>query len=162
MLVETVGDITRSETQYICHQCNSVTNRASHLAKIMFNVFPWANIYAERGEERHKPADNELPGNIIIRGDGKTQRFVINMIGQYYPGMPKYLDSIVDGIHARQSAFADCLEKIVKIEGLKTISFPHGIGCGAAGGQWKIYRMMIENFSLKNPEVDVVIVRFEG
>jgi O-acetyl-ADP-ribose deacetylase (regulator of RNase III) len=142
------GDLFDATEQYICHQCNSVTTVGANLAQSMFKRFPHADIYSCR-KKPHIPEDFELPGNIIIRGDGKTQRYVINIIGQYYPGPSKYPNSSRDGWSVRQAAFQTCLDKIAKIPGLKSVAFPWKIGCGAAGGDWIVYRKMIKTFAEK-------------
>lgn len=140
------GNLFDSTDKYICHQCNSVTTVGANLAKSMFNRYPYADIYKSRvyGQD---PSPDQLPGNIIVRGDGETYRYIINMIGQYYPGYAKFPDSKRDGWLARQNAFRECLNKIAAIPDLGSISFPFGIGCGAAGGDWSIYRKMIKDFA---------------
>jgi len=142
------GDLFDSPEQYICHQCNSVTTTGANFSKAMFARHPYADIYKERvyGQD---PAPDQLPGNIIVRGNGEDQRFVINLIGQYYPGPAKYPESKRDGWKARQAAFQQCLDKITELPGLKSIAFPYKIGCGAAGGDWLIYRVMIKKFAEK-------------
>ena len=40
-----------------------------------------------------------------------------------------------------------------------TVAFPHGIGCGLAGGNWPAYREMILQFAQSIPEHDVIIVK---
>jgi len=136
----TIDNLFEASEKYICHQCNCITNRAAHLAADMFQRFPHANIYAERT----KP-DN--PGTIIIRGNGKDQRFVIALLAQYYPGRPKYPDGDRDGYLARRLYFRSCLNEILKIPNLESIAFPEKIGCSAAGGDWGQYQNMIEEFA---------------
>lgn len=76
------------------------------------------------------------------------ERYVINMLGQLFPGRPKFPDSPVDGYNARQKHFRKCLIAILEeIPDLKSIAFPWKIGCGAAGGDWDVYSEMIEGFS---------------
>lgn len=154
------GDLFEATEKYICHQCNAVTNRAAHLAKAMFEKFPWADIYTERSYP-FVPGPTELPGNIVIRGNGNDQRFVIAIIGQYYPGSPRYPDSTRDGFVARRNAFQQCLEKISQLPYLTSIAFPWQIGCGAAGGDWQLYYQIIRNFEEK-VETPVKIYRLPG
>lgn len=153
------GNLLDSDAQYLCHQCNCVTNRAAHLAAAVFARFPYANIYQERSYP-HAPTDanSDSPGHIVVRGDGQNQRFVINMLGQYYPGKPKFPDGSRDGFKARQSAFQQCLTRISQIIGLHSLAFPWMIGCGAAGGDWSTYLPLIEQFS-DDVSAEVKIVR---
>jgi len=151
------GDLFKSDAKYICHQCNSFTENGAHLAKAMFEKFPHADIYKNRNG-KDLPIKGETPGNIIIRGDGKDKRFVINMIGQWYPGRTKYPNSKKDGSAARLRAFKECLDKIVDITDLDSIAFPWKIGCGAAGGDWMQYQRAIEEFAERVwPAVEVSI-----
>ena len=150
------GDLFDSTEQYLCHQCNVISQRAAHLAQSVFNRFPYSNIYAERDGSGPKPGQ-EL-GDIIIRGNGKNERLIINMLAQFYPGKTKYPNSPKDGIATRKSAFQMCLNKITDIPALQSIAFPFGIGCGAAGGDWLVYRKMIKNFA-EEVEIPVRIYR---
>ena len=142
------GSLFDSPEKYICHQCNSVTTRGANLARSMFITYPWADIYKDR-VYMQEPSPDNLPGNIIVRGNGEDERYVINMIGQYYPGHAKHPDSKRDGWKARQTAFATCLSKIAEIPDLESVAFPFEIGCGAAGGDWIKYRRMIREFAEK-------------
>lgn len=143
------GDLLDASERYLCHQCNSMTTSGANLARSVFARFPHADIYKPRRYAKNLPLPGETPGNIIIRGDGHDQRFVINMIGQFYPGKPKYPDSIKDGCETRQRYFQECLEKILQISDLGSIALPYQIGCGAAGGDWRIYFFMLQQFSKK-------------
>ena len=156
------SDITLSAEQYICHQCNCVTNYAAGLAKRIFETFPYADIYSGRENPRKIVPENEKPGNIIICGNGREQRYIINMMAQYFPGKPKYPNSQLDGFEVREKAFKECLNKISAIQNLKSIAFPKGIGCTLAGGYWDHYLKMIEEFSDKLPNVIVKLYQYSS
>lgn len=140
------GNLLEADERYVCHQCNCVTRAARHLAETVFNRFPYANVYKDR-QPRSDPLPGAMPGDIIVRGDGLGQRFVIAMLAQYYPGKPKFPDGQRDGFAARQSYFKQCLGKISAVPDLTSVAFPFGIGCGAAGGNWPEYLAMIEEFA---------------
>jgi len=149
------GDLLEAKEKYLAHQTNCVTNRAAHLSAAVFDAFPFADIYSER----RRPS---RPGTIVIRGDGKKERFVINMLGQVFPGAPGPHNPEVDGGAKREDYFDRCLEKISKITELETVAFPHRIGCGAAGGDWPAYREMLKNFAAfvhKDQGARVVVYR---
>lgn len=150
MITIVQGDLLEATEKYIAHQCNSVTTTGSNLARSVFLRFPYADIYRERvyGQD---PKPEQLPGNIVVRGNGMDQRFVINMIGQYYPGRAKYSSSSRDGWNARLTAFKECLRKILEIPELESIAFPFMIGCGAAGGDWSQYQPILQEFSQQTP-----------
>lgn len=177
MLHSVKGDLFESKEKYIVHQCNCVTTRAAHLAYHMFRRFPYADVYSPRalhgGDKKHAedlmkhPDDvvpqRDTPGDIIIRGNGEDQRYVIALLGQYFPGFPKYPDSKKDGAKARQKYFYQGLWKIANIPSLESVAFPYGIGCGAAGGDWDIYYKILQNFAeYLDGTADVYIYRLDG
>lgn len=152
-------DIFESKSKYICHQCNCKTKKAAHLAMHVFKRFPYANIYWER--QFNDSSNLSTPGNIVIRGDGEENRFVIAMLGQVFPGKPKFPNSNLDGFAARRQYFSECLEKMLLIPNLDSVSFPWKIACGAAGGYWPAYLSMIQKFSTKT-SAKVTILRQPG
>jgi hypothetical protein len=134
------GDLFDAEEKYLCHQCNCVTNRAAHLARAVFERYPHADIYSGRVE-------HDKPGRIIVRGNGQDQRYIVNMLGQYYPGKPRYPLSGLDGAAIRERYFHQCLLRIAQIKELKSVAFPWKIGCGSAGGVWEHYLATLTNFA---------------
>ena len=146
-MIEVINDnIINAKEKYIAHQCNAVTNRAMGVALSLFEKFPYSNIYSLRAFP-HKPKSDELPGNIFIKGNGIEDRFIVNMIAQFYPGKPKISNSKIDGYEIRIKYFRECLIKISKIDNLESIAFPYKIGCGLADGDWNKYLEILENFS---------------
>lgn len=155
------GDIFDAKEKYLCHQCNCITNKAAHLSKDVFAKYPWADIYARRYGQNII----DTPGQIMIRGNGIDQRYVINLLGQYYPGKSKYPESKLDGIKVREKYFYQCLLRVAKIPDLESVAIPWRIGCGAAGGDWDHYLGTITNFAQYVKETKntrVVIYRREG
>jgi O-acetyl-ADP-ribose deacetylase (regulator of RNase III) len=141
MTIEIVtGDIFDAKEKYLCHQCNCVTNKAAHLSKDVFARYPYADIYAGRTQPNQ-------PGTIEIRGNGQDQRYVVNCLGQYYPGVPKYPTSSKDGTLVREKYFHRCLLALAKVPNLESVAFPWRIACGAAGGDWNHYLVTITNFA---------------
>jgi O-acetyl-ADP-ribose deacetylase (regulator of RNase III) len=158
MIEVITGDLFEAPEQYICHQCNCVTNRAAHLAKDVFERFPYADIYSGR-------VSPDAPGTVIIKGNGQDQRYVAALLGQYYPGFPKYPDSALDGPKVREKYFHRALIHLAKTPGLQSIAFPWKIACGAAGGNWEHYLGTLENFAKyveATQGTKVVIYRREG
>jgi O-acetyl-ADP-ribose deacetylase (regulator of RNase III) len=152
-MIKTIrGDILDAQEKYIVHQCNSTSSQAAGLALQIFAKYPYANIYKNRGGSvfgyKYISAfhtTEESPGNIVIKGDGNKQRFIINLIGQVYPGAPLH-DGLRDGYKVREGYFNQCLTKILGIPNIESIALPVGIGCGLAGGNWSNYLPMIEKF----------------
>jgi hypothetical protein len=154
-LIVIKGNLLHASEKYIAHQTNCVTHRAAHLSRDVFRKFPHADIYSKRNIP-------DKPGTIIVRGDGKRQRYVINMLGQIYPGSPKFQGMGYDTWRHRESYFNCCLHAILRLSNLDSIAFPYGIGCGAAGGDWESYRDMLRWFTSKVPGVRVVCYSFSG
>ena len=111
-----------------------------------------------RGTEK-----GDCPGSIAVMGgpcadDDKEKRGVINVFGQFCPGKPNRKrgpvewkgivgsKDIVDDGKQRLQWFKSGLQQIATLE-LESIAFPHQIGCGLAGGDWKDYLAALEEFA---------------
>lgn len=147
MLHQIKGDLLATQCQYIAHQCNCVTSNAAGLAYMVFDKYPYANVYSSEFIRR--------PGEIVICGDGINQRFIIGMLSQKYPGTPGGDD---DNISNRLTYFDLCLSEIKKIPNLREIAFPYKIGCGLAGGNWDTYYNLLRRFSEQISSIDVYIL----
>ena len=150
------GDLLEAKEKYIIHQTNCFsTGSAAGIARAIFDKYPYANCYSDRKEV-------SKPGSIDIRGDGIDKRYIINLHGQLYPGSPKYSMSI-DNEKARKDYFYQGLLRVAKIKDLESIAFPYRIGCGIAGGNWKLYLKMINNFAnyVETKSVKVVMYQRE-
>lgn len=92
----------------------------------------------------------DVPGKLIVCGRGAEEgkRFVVNLLGQYYPGKSKYDN---DSPEKRLGWFKDGLKALNQLcwmdDVLASVAFPYGIGCDAAGGDWEKYRKEIDFFS---------------
>ncbi len=142
------GDLLLAQEKYLCHQCNCSTRRSAHLAKAVFDRFPYADDYARRG-----PFDD--PGTIRVHGDGGEKRYVVNLFAQRYPGRSLYPND--DAPH-RRKWLECCLDELAKLPGVREggVAMPYLIGCGVAGGNWKDYERVIRGFSDEN-RVPVVL-----
>lgn len=153
-----IGDLLEATEKYIVHQTNCVSQGgAAGLAFYLFKKFPYADVYANR----EKP---DAPGTSIISGNGKDQRYVINLMGQYYPG--SFIeDSTNDNEESRKTYFHHALIRLARISDMETVAFPYKIGCGIAGGNWKWYLGTINNFAdfvKEKHGTKVVIYQREG
>lgn len=162
------GNLFDTKAKYLVHQANCCSTRAAHLAYDVFKRYPYADVYSPRADDILKNSildpeaaySKDQPGNIIIRGNGKDQRYVIALLGQYYPGRSRYKDSELDGLKARQSYFHQGLWKIAQIDELDSVALPWTIGCGAAAGDWNVYYKIIKNFAeYVSDKADVFIYR---
>lgn len=145
MMIEVEADICTAQEQYICHQCNCVSNSYSGLARTIFEKWPQANTYSNR---------TSTPiGTISIHNIGEDQ-WIVNMYAQYYPGFA----TVKDSASSRERYFAKCLQEL-KALNPTSVAFPYKIGCGLAGGNWENYYSMIQNAF--DDSTKVVIYKFE-
>ena len=118
----------------------------------------------------HLPPHERIPGEILIRQppDGLEHGaeawsqgpIVVNLLAQRFPGKPGA--AITDNARYREAYFQKCLgalrssvdAEVAKRKGSQggfqsrlNVVFPDKIGCGLAGGDWKIYRQMITDWA---------------
>lgn len=136
------GNLLDSTEKYIAHQCNCVTNNCAGIAKRIFEKYPYSNIYEDR-------ITHNIPGSIIIKGNGQDERFVINLLAQYYPGKPLFPNGEKDGRITRLNYLKKCLDQVSEIKNLESIAFPYKMGCNLGGGYWPDYLRVLEDFSDK-------------
>ena len=150
---EVDGDLTTfDKADILAHQCNTVTLHAKGLSAAIFKAHPEADMYRKRGVVRKT-------GEISVHVIGSGQR-VVNMYAQRNPGKPREKDDLAAD---RVRHFKSCLARMVALRDTitKGVAFPYLIGCGLAGGDWKVYRRMIEEFACEIYPLPVYIVRLK-
>jgi len=143
-------NILNIATQYIAHQCHCSNREALGYAGAIFYKFPHAKDPCDR-DYAHRP----VPGTIAVHGDGVEKRKVINMYAQRSPGP----DLRREELGERPNWFRECLDKIAAIPDIVSVAFPGEIGCGAAGGNWRVYWSLIRDFAERNPGLDVILIQ---
>lgn len=145
---EIKGDLLNSSSTYIAQQCNCVTVKSLGLSKTIADRYPYANVYSQRT----KPSE---PGTILIcKSPVSESPNVICMFAQYCPGKSGDYSHYYktppapDTKENRQLWFQQCLDLIVE-QKIEYVSMPAKIGCGLAGGDWKIYKSLLEKSPLK-------------
>ena len=147
MITAITGNLLDATEKYIVHQCNCVTKQGGGLAKYLFDKFPFADVYITRTDEDCDVATlRDKPGTITISGNGKDERYVVNLMGQLYPG-GFWDDMQEDSEERRHKFFHRGLVNLAKVPNLNSVAFPAGIGCGLAGGDWEWYLGTIKNFA---------------
>lgn len=152
------GSVLSATEKYIIHQCNCETAEAAGLAYEVFKKYPYANVYKYR---RHDELSYDTPGTIVVKG-GHCQekaRGVINLFGQRHKSVPNSSD---DTYEMRMKWFKSALEAVACIPDVESVAFPHGIGCGMAGGKWEDYYAMITEWSERHPKISVVIYKYDN
>ena len=149
MLKYEKGNIVTGNWIIFCHQVNCKGVMGAGLAKQIKDKYP--EVYKEYLRVENPTLGIILP---VFTHDGRA---CINMFAQDGYGRDKrYTD---------YDAFKKCLDAIESF--LKShhvhedvqIAFPYGIGCGLAGGDWKIVLCMLNEFA-NNIKQDVVIVNY--
>lgn len=168
------GDLLTCQDPVIVHQTNCVTTRGAGLAHLIFNKYPYSDVYKIR---KSKPGNKfafkeacDTPGTIKTRSPpvvhvesvgessiGTSGPVVVNLFGQYNIGGPKKDNYQREGWF--KSGLDELREFMVK-DGYKSCAFPYKIGCGLGGGKWKNYEKMIKEFA-KDVPFDVNIIRRE-
>lgn len=149
-----LGDCLLANEQYIGHQCNCKSVGVAGFAKKLFDAFPWANDYMHR-----QSTSGSDPGSISVHCV-KTKQYIpgiVNMFAQIIPGRPR--PSLKDGPRDRKLYFKSCLDRIANLDGINSIAFPYGIGCGLANGDWSAYLNMLDTWAENNPHLQVVIYK---
>lgn len=142
------GDLLANKiTECIFHQTNCTTRNSLGLARSIFSTYPYANVYSD--------GSSRVLGTCTIRTSPNNPT-IVALHAQYYPGKPIY-----ESESSRHTAFESALEDFhTKNQGkYQKLGFPFGIGSGLAGGNWDIYKMLIENFKVSHPEYDIYIFR---
>lgn len=115
--------------QLIAQQCNYVSKKAKGLSQSIIDKYPYADFYSKR-------TTPSVPGTIRVVGNKQLEmRYICAMFAQMYPGKAKYNN---DTTKYREIWFEKCLQEISKLKNLKSVAFPHGIGCGLAKGDWNV------------------------
>ena len=133
------GDLLRAREGFIAHQANCQSKGARGLAKVLFQAFPNANVYAQR------TAHSE-PGTIAPRDcDGKM---IVALFAQRSPGTPRATgdDSAVTRLRWFERSL-DRLGSLMAASGAEAVAMPFNIGCGLAGGRWPAYRKRLDDFA---------------
>lgn len=158
MATKIKGDIFETNGLYIIHQYNCTTDRAKHLAWTIFQKYPFANVYKQLEGIRSTPGTIEV--SKAMDEPEKYKHQIIAFFAQYYPGMSRWRN---DTFEMREKWFQSCLDKLAELPDLdQGVCFPWGIGCGAAGGDWKKYKKMINAFANNNEKAKVFIYHNVG
>lgn len=139
-----LGDITKSDANYICHQVNCQGAMGSGVAKAIKDKWPVVYTDYRRFYESNKPLLNKIQIVAV-----STEQSVINMFAQEYYGYDRNQYTSYD-------AFWKCLNKIKNTvpKGSK-IAFPSKIGCCRGGANWKVILTMISEVLESDYNVEI-------
>jgi hypothetical protein len=152
-LLQVDGDILHDDYTVIGHLADCVSSHPRGFSSVLFQTYPHADCYSSRNGTR------DTPGTIIGKGDGKTERYVVHLLAQYYPGPSKW-DR--DSPEKRQQWFSQCLWQLYQCTIFHyqetKLAFPYGMG---GGDQWPIYQTLLERLAAHLP-CQIFIVRWNG
>lgn len=131
------GDLL-AEPGWKLHQTNCTSKSVRGIAASIFAKWPETNTYFGDFERERKFARNDIFAKCRV----------INMNAQLNPGGPN--GNVGDGIEDRLQAFETCLRSVEEYlinhaQGCMTLSFPYGIGCGLAKGNWLDYMGLVHD-----------------
>jgi O-acetyl-ADP-ribose deacetylase (regulator of RNase III) len=133
------GDLLKSDCDVIAHQANCQSIMGAGIAKQIRKLYPNAYL-ADKYDTRH-PID-KLGSCSYTKVNGK---FIFNLYGQLQPGRGLQTD-----YESLKNSIIEMMQVLIQFNGhvydLK-IGFPYKIGCGLAGGDWRVVSKLLEQLS---------------
>ena len=159
-------DLFNATTEYIVQQTNCTSTHSQGLSAAIAEKWPAVQPYSDRKPYKGhwaREEDRDTPGTIKIYKlkPPSNIKGVICAFAQYTHGKPGTLKDplkieIPDSAADRVRYFGECLEAIATLEPM-SVGFPYRIGCGLAGGSWKVYERMLQRWAEAYPTIDVVV-----
>jgi len=126
------GDLLEADADIICHQVNCQGVMGAGVAKQIADRWPYVKKeYTEFCRQR-KQKEDLLGDTLLVPSNGvqrKGEPMILNIFGQFYYGH--------DGVYTDYSALTKAFRKMNRLYKGMTLAFPHGFGCGLAGGDWQ-------------------------
>jgi hypothetical protein len=139
-ILETINEnLLNTNEIYIMQQCNCTAKTSRGLSNSIKNKYKWADIYKQRDK------NVSIPGTIQIDSNDHQTKKVIHMFAQYGPGKP---NKTTDSLEKRIEWFCLCINEIETL-GIRVVAAPYGIGCGLAGGDWEIYKKILDDSNIR-------------
>uniref|UniRef100_A0A7S3D223 Macro domain-containing protein n=1 Tax=Palpitomonas bilix TaxID=652834 RepID=A0A7S3D223_9EUKA len=165
------GDLLETEADVICHQCNCKTTHARGLAQAIFSAYPSCDIYRSIA-----PKERVVGTCVLTAPAEKDAKFgrIGHLFAQDRPGKCREKSSGAQGAFAahqgltetsqkREEWFARALSHLEEsVSKSATLAFPHLIGCGLAGGDWKRYLQLLTDLSLRRDGHVLVVKMPDG
>jgi hypothetical protein len=158
------GDLLASGADVIVQQCNCITRKSLGLSALIASQLAVDPYSARRGSSANL-ADEESsakPGQVSLHAAKDCH--VACLYAQYAPGSSRKTYPFYERVKAargitetaaqRELWFSESLKELtLQLADLpvETVAFPHGIGCGLAGGNWLNYLGMIERWAASVP-----------
>lgn len=151
------GDLLKSGCYIICHQVNCQGVMGSGIARQIWDKFP--GLFEAYRRVVDTNGRKECLGQTLFHTT--TFYTIANMFSQFH-----YLPRGV--VNTNYSAFRQCCKSIKDYvyaiwgsgSGYCRIGFPHGIGCGLAGGDWNIISQILKE-EFDGPDWNVEIWKLD-
>ena len=153
------GDLLSGAEQVVCQQLNCLTTKPHGLSASLARRYPYSNVYAMRKQSlainNRCTRDSEgIPGTANFC-NGLRGPIVAGLFAQHDFGRPGTRTPChQDSAEMRRVWFASALQDVRSFmikHNLKSIGIPYMIGCGLAGGDWEVYRKMLDEFAKDAP-----------
>ena len=126
-------DVLDTDTDLVAHQVNCKGVMGAGLARQIRAQFP--DVY-----EAYRRACNNVDRSSDLLGKIQIKQGIVNLFAQDGYG--------TDRRYTDYKALATCLNKLALYmteHQMKTLALPYGMGCGLAGGDWKIVHEIIRD-----------------
>lgn len=159
MIYHVQGNLLTSDCNFIAHQCNCLGAFGGGIAGQIRTVLP--EMYKAFKEDTRK-AEEKLGGICYAQ----TSSYIgFNLYGQYYFGGrdPSGKDTIYPALTMAFDKMMKMIPQLAMVKGINVddikIGVPYLMGCGLAGGDWKIVKEIIE-FSADNNKLDIHLYEY--
>lgn len=160
-----VGDLLNAKEELILQQNCCIACKAHGLSQAIAARFPYADPYTKRtrlaGRNLAVIQDRGVPGTIEVYSSIHGPTFV-SMFAQFGMGKPyswnNSKNTFRDGYEDRVKWFKECLARVAELQPT-SVAMPFGIGCGLAGGDWKLYEKVISQWGKCHPEIKIALYR---
>jgi O-acetyl-ADP-ribose deacetylase (regulator of RNase III) len=141
-LLTVKGNLLDSDCQVMMHQCNCFSTMGAGIAKQFAQKWPEVS-QADKAFMPYNPTGKL--GQVSRALVAHSSVFVYNLYGQYNYGTGKQQTNY----EALNSAIRKMLEELKQLPMFTDLKMglPYGMGCGLAGGDWKIVSAMLEKIS---------------
>ena len=153
------GNLLESDCPVIVHQVNCLGVMGAGVAKQIKDKWPWVFEQYKSACDFYKNDANALLGKVIFTFNNieDTEGFEImdeENVSYFHPpivancfAQDKIANLYNKGRQTNYPAFRKCMQTIYRYVyyfGCSSVGFPYLIGCGLAGGDWKIVMSIIE------------------